>query len=138
MSKSIYHGTAKQGLEVIKPFKRFTPGGADVADAIHARIYATYEPAYAVAHSFPWSSDDGVDIVAEDGVVTVIVPADKQSVLEQEVCVYTLPNDTFEYTQEEEMRLTHHSTQEVVPIDCQCFESVTEAMQHYGGKIKLI
>ena len=76
--KPIYHGTTKKDLTVIKPFKRYTPGGEDLADVIPPRIYATYEPAYAVAHSFPWSSDDGVDIVVEDGLVAVIVPADKQ------------------------------------------------------------
>ncbi len=136
--KLIHHGTTRQGLGVIKPFKRYTPGGADFADTIPARIYASYEPAYAVAHNFPWSSDDGVDIVVDDGVVTVVVPANKAEVLEQTVCIYMLPDDTFTFTTEEEMGLTYHSAEEVTPTDYQCFDSVTEAMVEMGGKIKLI
>lgn len=137
-SQPIYHGTTKHNLEVIKPFKRYTPGGEHVADSIPSRIYATYEPAYAVAHSFPWSSDDGLDIVIKNDVVTVMVPKSKQEVLNQAVCVYSLPNDTFSFTAEEDMGLTYHSTEEVVPTDCKCFESVTKAIEHFGGKIKLI
>ena len=136
--KPIYHGTTKHSLAIIKPFKRYTPGGEAVADTIPARIYATYEPAYAVAHSFPWSSDDGVDIVLEEGVVTVVVPATRVSVLEQPVCIYTLPDNTFTFTTEEETNLTYHSTEEVTPTNCQCFDSVTEAMGHFGGNIKII
>lgn len=136
--KPIYHGTTKHGLDVIKPFKRYTPGGENMADSIPARIYATYEPAYAVSHSFPWSSDDGVDIVIEDRVVTVVVPAEKASVLEQAICIYTLSDDTFTFTAEEEMGLTYHSTEEVTPTNCRCFNSVSEAMDIMGGKIKLI
>lgn len=136
--KPIYHGTTKHSLEIIKPFKRYTPGGEDIADTIPARIYASHDPAYAVAHSFPWSSDDGVDITLENGVVTVVVPANKASVLEQSVCIYTLPDDTFIFTTEEEMGLTYHSTKEIVPIECKCFDSVNEAMKHFDGKIKFI
>jgi hypothetical protein len=136
--KPIYHGTTKEGLDVIKPFKRFTPGGSELADKIPPRVYATYNPAYAVAHSFPWSSDDGVDIVVEDNMVTVVIPESKQQILKQAICVYTLPDDTFTYTSEEETGLTYHSTEEVRPIDCQCFSSVTQAMEAFGGKIKII
>lgn len=136
--KEIYHGTTQKDLQVIKPFKRYTPGGEDIADYIPPRIYATYNPAYAVAHSFPWSSDDGMDISIVDGIVTIVVPSNKQSVLKQEVCIYTLPDDTFEFTDEEEMGLTYHSTEVIKPLQCQCFQSVTEAMEKIGGKIKLI
>lgn len=133
----IYHGTTKQGLSVIKPFKRFTPGGPDLADHIPPRIYATYNPAYAVAHSFPWSSEDGVGIILENDMVTMIVPKDKQQILEQSVCVYTLPDDGFTYTEEEEMGLTYHSIKDVMPTYCKCFDSVTVALQHFGGRIQV-
>ena|SRR5680860_457543 len=136
--KPIYHGTTQKGLKTIKPFKRYTPGGEEIADSIPPRIYATHEPSYAVAHSFPWSSDDGVDILIEDGIVTIVVPSGKQSVLKQEICVYTLPDDTFVFTDEEEMGLTYHSTEVIEPIEHQCFKSVTEAMEKIGGKIRLI
>lgn len=136
--KPIYHGTIIQGLKVIKPFKRFTPGGPELADQIPPRIYATYNPAFAAAHSFPWSSDDGVDIVVEDGVVTVVVPHDKQQVLRQEICIYTLPDSSFVFTEEEEMGLTYHSTEEVASLSCKCFDSVKEAMSELGGNVKII
>ena len=136
--RKLFHGTTKKNLQVIKPFKRYTPGGEDVADTIPPRIYATENPAYAVAHSFPWSSEDGVDIVIKDEVVTVVVPEEKAGVLEQVVCIYTLPDDTFTLTEEEETGLTLHSTEIVIPTDCLCFTTVSEAMEHYGGKIQLL
>lgn len=37
----IYHGTIKKDLTVIKPFKRYTPGGEALADSIQLRVYAT-------------------------------------------------------------------------------------------------
>lgn len=136
--KPIYHGTVKCDLSIIKPFRRYTPGGEDLADTIPPRIYATYNPAYAVAHSFPWSSDDGVDIAIKDGVITLVIPKDRQSVLEQKVCIYTLPDTTFTFTSEEETGLTYHSTAEVIPTNCECFDTVTIAIKHFGGNIKLV
>lgn len=135
--KHIYHGTIEKGLGVIKPFKRFTPGGPELADQIPPRIYATYNPAYAVAHSFSWSSDDGVDIEVDGSDICLIVPKDKASVLEQPVYIYTLPDDAFTHTAEEKIGLTYHSESEVTPIGCQCFASVAEAMHHFGGIVKV-
>jgi hypothetical protein len=136
--KEIYHGTTKKNLDVIKPFKRYTPGGEDLADSIPSRIYASYSPAYAVAHSFPWSSDEGIDILVEGDDITVVVPKNKQAVLEQEVCIYTLPDTTFNLTEEEETGLTYHSTEVVRPTKCGCFNNVKIAMKHFGGKIRII
>ncbi len=134
----IYHGTIKNNLGIIKPFKRFTPGGADIAEQIPPRIYATYNPAFAVAHSFPWSSEDGVDIVITDGVITIIVPKEKAVILAQSICIYTLLDDSFSHTTEEETGFTYHSEAEVIPVACQCFTNVTEAMDFFGGKVQLI
>jgi len=136
--KEIYHGTTKKNLDVIKPFKRYTPGGEDLADSIPPRIYASYKPAYAVAHSFPWSSDEGIDIVVADDDITVVVPKNKQDVLKQEVCIYKLTDTTFNLTEEEESGLTYHSTEEVLPKECLCFNNVELAMKHFGGKIRII
>lgn len=136
--KHIYHGTIEKDLAVIRPFKRFTPGGAELADKMPPRIYASYNQAYAVAHSFPWSSDDGVDITIKDGVVILMVPHTSQHVLKQEVSIYALPDSDFVFTTEEETGLTYHSTVEVAPLACQCFKSVTAAMDAMGGKIELI
>lgn len=136
--KPIFHGTIKKDLTLIKPFKRYTPGGEALADSIQPRVYATYNPAYAVAHSFPWSSDDGVDILVKDEMVILVISKDKQNVLTQPVCIYTLPDDTFSHTKEEETGLTYHSLQAVTPINCECFDSVTTAIHHFGGNIRFI
>ena len=136
--KYIYHGTTHTDLEVIKPFKRFTPGGPDLADQIPPRVYATYNQAYAVAHSFPWSSDDGVDIIIKNEIIILVLPKEKVAILDQPICIYTLPDNSFTHTAEEETNLTYHSESYVIPIKCKCFTSVTEAMAVYGGVIELI
>lgn len=135
--KPIYHGTVQKDLEMIKPFKRFTPGGADLADQIPPRIYATYNPAYAVAHSFPWSSKDGIDIKVNGDNICIVVPKEKAAVLAQAVCVYTLPDTTFTLTTEEETGLTYHSEVEVKPIEYRCFANVTEAIVAYDGIVEV-
>ncbi len=134
----LYHGTVRRDLTILTPQTRYTPGDAALADSIPPRIYATYNPAYAVAHSFPWSSDDGVDVEEIDDVIHVIVPREKQSVLEQVVCIYTLPDDTFVHTPEEVTGLTYHSDVAVTPISHECFDTVTEALEKYGGALRLI
>ena len=134
----IYHGTTQRGLGSIKPFKRFTPGGQGLSGGIPPRIYATYVPAFAVAHSFPWSSDDGIDILVEGNTITLVVPKNKQVLLEQGVCIYTLPDSSFNFTEEEETGLTYHSAEAVQPSNCQCFSNVKAAMQYFSGKIKIM
>ncbi len=136
--KHIYHGTNKKNLVTLIPQKRFTPGDGANADSIPPRVYATYNPAFAVTHSFAWSSDDGIDIGIVDDVITLIVPHNKKEVLNQEVCVYTLPDTHFVRTSEEETGLTFHTESEVVPIAVQCFENVTHAMETFGGKINFV
>ena len=136
--KHIYHGTVLKDLTILKPLKRYTPGGAELADRISARIYATYNPAYAVAHSFPWSSDDGIDIHIHKGIIELLVPKAKQSVLNQEIYIYTLPDDTFVHTVEEETDLTYHSEVAVKPIHCTYFSNVQDAMTKYVGIIKIV
>ena len=70
--------------------------------------------------------------------MTIVVPKDKQQVLEQEICIYTLPDDRFVHTTEEETGLTYHTEGEVVPTKCDCYQRVTEAMEKLGGQIKFI
>lgn len=136
--KYIYHGTVTKDLQVLEPHKRYTPGGEELADGISARIYASYEPAYAVAHSFPWSSDEGIDIALHEGIVELVVPKEKQHVLEQEICIYTLPDDTFVNTKEEKTGLTYHSEVSVQAIRFECFSSVQEAMIKFGGRVRVV
>ena len=116
--------------------KRYTPGNEETADTIGPRIYATYNPAFAVAHSFPWSSKDGIDIKIEtDTSISIVIPKDKRAILNQEICIYTLPDDTFVQTTEEESGLTYHSLTEVTPLNKEIFATVRLAMEHFGGHI---
>jgi len=136
---TIYHGTIIKNLTGLEPRKRYTPGDAAAADAIGPRIYATYNPAFAVAHSFPWSSEDGIDIqVKENGTISIIVPKDKTTVLNQEICIYSLPDDTFVPTTEEETGLTYHSEVAVPVHECVIFPTVTAGIEAYGGQILFI
>ena len=70
-------------------------------------------------------------------MVTLLVSKDKQCLLDIEICIYTLPDDTFIHTTEEETGLTYHSLKTVKPITFRCFSSVLEAMKEYGGHIEL-
>jgi hypothetical protein len=58
----LYHGSTVQGLKTLEPKKRFTPAGA----IDYSAIYASRSPAFAICHSFPWSSDEGIDIETKD------------------------------------------------------------------------
>lgn len=133
---NIYHGTIIKGITILEPKKRYTPGGETSAEAIGERIYASYIPAFAAAHGFPWSSEDGIDVEVDGETIILVLPKDKQALLEQAVCIYTLPDDTFKLTIEEETGLTYHSTEPVAPIECHCFTSIIDAMKEYGGTIK--
>lgn len=136
--KNMYHGSTHTNLQVLKPFKRYTPGDETLADSIPPRIYATYLPAYAVAHSFPWSSEDGIDIAIEHDRITLIVPKNNKWLLNQEICIYTLPDTDFVKTEEEKTGLTYHSEHEVTPVSVEHFKSVLDAMEQFSGKVKYI
>lgn len=132
---TIYHGTVVKNLTTISPRKRYTPGDNATADTIGRRIYASYNPAFAVAHSFAWSSEDGIDIKVEaDSSISIIVPKRKAAVLSQEICIYSLPDDTFVRTTEEDTGLTYHSLTEVTPLQEEIFTSVEMALEHFGGR----
>ena len=135
--KTIYHGTTTPNIAILEPRKRFTPGGANIADMIKPRIYASYVPAFAVAHGFPWSSADGIDIEISEGKVTLVLPKNKSGILDQKVCLYELPDTTFVHTDEEETGLTYHTEVNTVPLSVKCFASISEAMEVNGGRIRL-
>jgi hypothetical protein len=51
----LYHGTITPNIELFKPRKRYTPSSDS-----GPRVYASGNPAFAAAHSFPWHSGEGV------------------------------------------------------------------------------
>jgi len=121
-------------IEEFEPRKRYTPGVADVPP----RIYASGNPAFAAAHSFPWSSDEGVDLSLENGQVLLRVPERIKSRLDQPVYIYTFDPDSFSHTSEEKMEETYHSEQKVKPHQVVQFRSVTEAVSYFGGVVEVV
>lgn len=130
----LYHGTVTADIEEFEPRKRFTPGGADVP----SRIYATDRPEFAVMHAFPWSSDEGIDIVEREGKLCLQVPESLKDRLLQRIYIYKLKGDKFVFTEEEETGNTYHAEVPVVPESVQEFNSVEKAIKHYGGVVEFI
>ena len=54
----LYHGSTTQNIKRLEPRIRYTPAGK----IDYSAIYASPLAAYAAAHSFPWSSNEGVDL----------------------------------------------------------------------------
>lgn len=130
----LYHGTVTANIKELEPRKRYTPGGGEVPP----RIYATDRPDFAVMHAFPWSSDEGIDIVEHEGKLSLLIPEHLKDRLEQSICIYELKGDTFIFTEEEETGNTYHSDTPVIPDSVEEFSSVTEAVKHYGGTVKFV
>jgi hypothetical protein len=135
MDKEIlYHGSTTKYIDVFEPQKRFTPGEA----VVEPRIYATDLPVFAAMHAFPWSSDEGIDIMFDTTGATLKIPEKYITRLEQPVYIYRLPKDNFIQTPEEKTDHTFHSLNPVQPLGVLGFESVTQAIQHYKGHIVII
>lgn len=132
-SEFVYHGTITGGIKEFEKRKRYVPGGADVP----ARIYAAINPAFAAAHSFPWSSDEGIDIKLEDNQVILCVPRIHENRLYQRVYIYKLKRENFVQTKEELTGQTFHTEEKVQPEEVMQFNSVTEALMFYGGKVEI-
>ena len=129
--KFLYHGTVTGGIKEFEPRKRYTPG---IGDSV-PRIYATDKPVFAVMHAFPWSSDDGVDIVTRDENLCLQVPVHLKDRLNQSIFIYKLKGDTFVLTEEEATGNTYHSEVAVIPESVESFNSVFEALEYFGGNV---
>lgn len=130
----VYHGSITGDIEEFEPRKRYVPGGADVPP----RVYATINPAFAAAHSFPWSSDEGIDLRIEGDKVTLCIPAQYKDRLNQPVFIYKIKGDLFSKTTEEATGETLHAEESVRPEEVQEFASVTEALEHFGGAVEIL
>ncbi len=130
----LFHGSISGDIMEFEPRKRYTPRGLDVPP----RVYATGIPAFAAAHSFPWHSGEGVQLSIEEGTVVLKVPENIQSRLAQRVSIYTFDSATFSTTEEDVLGETYHTEESVKPKEVISFNSVTEAMEHFGGRIEII
>jgi len=66
------------------------------------------------------------------------VPQKYKDRLNQKIYIYKLQSDTFELLDIEPKGYNFWSKETVEPIEMQKFNSVTEAMEKLGGKIRII
>ncbi|HEY1041401.1 MAG TPA: hypothetical protein VGE63_01610 [Candidatus Paceibacterota bacterium] len=128
---NLYHGSVVRNLKTLEPRKRYTPSQT----IEYAAIYATPLPGFAAAHSFAWSSDEGVELDVENGKVTMLIPETLKERLSIPISIYTLPPDTFELTKEEGTGATWHSTQPVNILQEKKYSSVLEALTENGVEL---
>ena len=126
----VYHGSITPNIQEFEPRERYKP-----QEGVGARIYATDLPAFAAAHSFPWHSAEGFDLSLVEEKVVFTVPNVHKDRLNALVYIYKLPSDTFNWTAEEKTGHTFDSREQVKPISIENFNSVTEAIQHFGGEV---
>jgi hypothetical protein len=132
--KFVYHGSVTGNIDVFEPRKRYVPSGANVPP----RVYAAINPAFAAAHSFPWSSDEGIDLSIEGEKVVLCIPERFKDRLSQFIYIYKLKGDDFIPTSEESTGETLHTEKHIRPESVERFNSVTEALEYYGGVVKFI
>jgi len=130
----LYHGSTTQGLATLEPRKRYTPAGK----IDFAMIYASLNPAFAAMHSFPWSSDEGFDIMIDHDQMTLVVPAKQAERLNIPISIYKISADGFQATIEETTGETWHTTKPTSVLEETKYTSVKDALQTFGATIKFV
>jgi hypothetical protein len=134
---TLYHGSATAALTEIEPRSRFIPVGVP-EPRWPALVYASDIPAFAAAHAFPWSTNEGFELsVSGDGRVTLSVPPQHQQRLECPAYLYAVRADGFVSTVSEGSGHTYHSDAPVQVLSCTRFRTVEEAIKSHGGLIVL-
>lgn len=131
---TLFHGSQTDNIDTLEPRNRYVPGGDN---APPPAIYATDLPAYASAHAFPWSTDEGVDLYLEEGRVILEVPKILEERLKKPIFIYTVPAKTFTAVTSDLMGHNFRSMQPVKCIARQRFETVTNAVTFFGGIVKI-
>ncbi|MEZ4114151.1 MAG: hypothetical protein R3B65_01685 [Candidatus Paceibacterota bacterium] len=123
--KYLYHGSVTQNIKTLEPRKRFTPNG----EINYSAIYATPSIGFAVCHSFPWSTNEGVDLSIEDGKIKMVIPKDLEGRLLVPISVYKIEDTNFELTKEESTGYTWHSIKPAGILEEIQYKNVLEAMK---------
>lgn len=131
---SLFHGTQTDNIHTLEPRNRYVPGGESASPPA---VYATDLPAYAAAHAFPWSTDEGVDLYLEEERVILEVPKILEERLKKPIFIYTVPAQTFTAVTSDAMGHNFRSTRPVQCVAKQCFASVTEAVTSLGGVVRI-
>ncbi|MBU3668365.1 MAG: hypothetical protein FGM57_00170 [Candidatus Taylorbacteria bacterium] len=129
--KYLYHGSTTQNIKTLEPRKRYTPQGK----IDYSAIYAKPLPAYAAAHSFPWSTDEGVGLDVEEHGVDLSIPNSLKERLQVPVSIYKLAPDSFEHTEEELTGYTWHTTKPIEILEEVKYPSVEVALKELGAKL---
>lgn len=127
-----YHGSATDGIECLEPKLRYTPGNELASPP---SVYASDLPAFAAAHSFPWSSSEGIQLYVEGTTVIMEISTKIYERLQRKVYIYTVDSSLFSRVESE---LTGHTFRATIPVEClekQSFQSVVEAIEYYGGQV---
>ena len=128
----LWHGTNSSNVDTLTPQKRYTPGGENVP----GKVYASDLPAFSAAHSFPWSSDEGINLWINDGKDVVLeVPEKFKERLMQKVYMYKVPSGKFSLTASETTGHTYDSLEEEKSVEVLEFSSVQKAVEYFGGKV---
>lgn len=136
----LFHGSQTDSIETLEPRKRYTPG-TEVNSP--AGIYATNDPAYAAAHAFPWSSSEGIDLYygSDDDEtpehVILEIPQSLEPRLKQPIFIYEVSPENFELLSIPPYGHNYRSLEPAKCIAKQRFETVVEAMNYYGGTVKI-
>lgn len=128
----LYHGTVTSGITTLEPRKRYTPQGVDLK-----AIYATPLPAFAAAHAFPWSTDEGVDLDIVEGKVVLVVTESFKERLNVKIYMYKVSAENFEQTKDELTGYTYHTTVATPVISVEEFNDVQSAILHFGGEVRI-
>jgi hypothetical protein len=103
-----------------------------------ALVYASNIPAFAAAHAFPWSTNEGFELsVSGVGRVTLSVPPQHQQRLQCPAYLYAVLADSFVSTVSGGSGHTYHSDAPVQVLSCTPFRSVEEAIKSHGGIVAL-
>lgn len=131
----LYHGSDVGGIEELEPQKIYVPKGNRRAPP---SVYASDKPAFAISHSFEWSSDEGFDVYEKRGKMILEVPERFRNRLDQEAYLYKVSSENFTIAEDEETGLTWRAVRGVKPINVEKFNSVREAFERFGGKIVFV
>jgi hypothetical protein len=130
-SELYYHGSITDGIEILEPRLRYTP-----ERNAPPSVYASDLPAFAASHSFPWATREGVDLnVLEDLSVVLEVPQSLAGRLNVKTYIYVVDSGPFTLVESETSGRTYRSIEPVPVIQKLAFASVTEAVEHFGGKV---
>lgn len=137
MPQKLFHGSSVFGLTELVPMHRTTPGELRKED-VPASIYATDNRLASVMFSFPWTSQEGIDIQHCDGTLKLLVPQQLASRIENPMVVYEVDGHSFTRIPEVSQLIGNFWSQVPASIlDREEFPSVREAILRNGGLLEV-